>query len=120
MHIIKRYHNFKKKNTFYNFKKKYYYYTYNTLILFVIYAKRLTSVLNSVYKFLGICPYSRVPTKTIHPTAIESIPEDHNLNESTRNFLIEYFEPFNVLLDIISNQTLDSYSRLNTKHIQVL
>jgi hypothetical protein len=82
------------------------------------YLKRLTSVLNSVYKFLGICPYSKVPTKTIHQT-VESVPEGYNLNESTRNILIEYFEPFNVLLDIISNQTLDSYSQLNT-HIQVV
>ena len=53
--------------------------------------------LNRIYSFLDICNINQIPRTKIHVTDSRGIPIEHELNDTMRNILIEFFRPFDKL-----------------------
>ena len=57
----------------------------------------ITTELNRIYSFLDICNINQIPRAKIHVTDTSGIPDQHKLNDTMRNILIEFFKPFDQL-----------------------
>ena len=62
--------------------------------------QQLEAELNKVYRFLGLCPFSRTPTQSVHETIVD-IPIQYQLNDTMRGKLEEFFSPFSKILSFL-------------------
>ncbi len=52
-----------------------------------------------VLRFLGVCPWERVPAIDAHKSGTSSVPASHRLNRTCCQLLHAFYEPFTALLD---------------------
>ena len=75
--------------------------------------------LSDIYNFLGLCPFDRIPSGTVHET-FHSIPSHHvTINSTSMAFLLDFFEPYNILLEVITtdDNVIDIYRNNRNKEI---
>ncbi len=59
---------------------------------------RLCELRFRTVRFLGICPWERVPAVDSHRSGDKEVPPQHRLNATMRDRLREFYRPFNQLL----------------------
>ena len=56
--------------------------------------ENLRGTLNSIYRFLGLCPHEVIPAHAVHETET-TISDSHSLNSTMRALLEQFYSPYN-------------------------
>ena len=73
--------------------------------------KELKDTLDKVYKFLGLCPFGKLPEAVVHETRDpEGIKDEAVLNHTMISMLEVFFAPYNQILSVMTNGEV-SYDR---------